>query len=57
MDGISREALRLECLRLATQIEGRAGVENVKICAETMFDWVLRPAEQPSKPEKKASSK
>ncbi len=55
MEGMTREALRLECLKLAVQVEFRTGVENVKLCAETMFEWVLAGKETPATQAKKAA--
>lgn len=60
MDGMTREALRLECLKLAVQMEGRSGYsapQNVTTYADAMFDWVMTPQEAAATPQTKAKGK
>jgi len=54
MDAAQRAALRLECLKLAVQMEGRNGPTNVLIGAETLFAWVTTQQEPAKVPEKAA---
>lgn len=46
MDGAAGLQARLECLKLAVQLEGRHGVENVKLCADTLWSWLTYNMQQ-----------
>jgi hypothetical protein len=62
MDELERAKLRLECLKLAMQMEGKtANATNVMICANHFFDWLFTkrdlPVRQPEPPKKEAGKK
>lgn len=54
MEGAAGLQARLECLKLAVQLEGRHGAENVKLCADNLWNWlraetVQEPVQTPKK--------